>query len=143
MANKNKDVGVSSKVIKKVEGQIDIISNDFNKYDTIQQNGELIFKDKTTGTAFRLNGLATPLHKNNKTYSVVSKFKLEQLEDGMKKISGLFKKFDTLPEYFKTPESLKTADFTDGKHFEAIIDEFGKIVTTSIEGAKKNTKIFI
>ena len=138
MADKNKDVEISSKVIKTVEGQIRDLSNFLNEHEySIKQNGDLRFKHTTTGAPRILLGFTSALHpNNNKKYdTVATQFKFEQLEDGMKKISGLFKKFDT------RPENIETADFTDGKHFEAIIDEFEKIVTTSIEGAKKNTKI--
>ena len=127
MANKNKDIEVSPKVIKKVEGDINKIINFVRSVNPDIYNG---------GKESYLSGSTGPYINSNKNEAFSTQFKFEHLEDGMKKISGLFKQFDT------AHVDIETDDFTDGKHFEAIIDEFGKIVTTSIEGQKKKTKMY-
>ena len=126
MANKNKDVEVSSKVIRKVEREINKINNHIRSVSPETYNS----REK-----FYLSGLTGPYINSNKNEAFTTQYTFEPLEDGMKKISGLFKQFDT------THEDILNIDFTDGKHFEAIIDEFGKIVSSMIEGQKKLTSM--
>ena len=78
MANKNKDVEVSSKVIKKVEGDINKIINFVRSVNPDIYNG---------GKESYLSGSTGPYINSNKNEAFSTQYKFEHLEDGMKKTS--------------------------------------------------------
>ena len=119
MADKNKDVTLSMSDIKKAEDQINLMSQ------KIQED----INNGTTQTEYSAQS------KTRNGAVSVKATSIEKLEGNLRKISGQFQKIKA------DQKNINNSSSSEAKHFEMIVDEFGKTVSSMIEGQKKSTSM--